>query len=204
MPASVSWPGRARRALAEQAERLRQSLDSLGQQLREGIAGEIARAVAAAVCEAVRAALDCRPADQFRRPYTRPVRPSAAWDDPRESEWSDGPDDEPLRDEWDGGRWDEPEDLPDRSSAPPAHRPPEPGRGSEALLLLWQGLLWWLRGRGWWTALGTGLLAAAAAFAGNSLLASVAGVAAAVSGLVALSDSAESGAAALSEAVEPE
>ena len=56
MPASVSWPARARRTLAEQAERLRQSLESLGQQLRESNAGEIARAVAAAVCEAVRAA----------------------------------------------------------------------------------------------------------------------------------------------------
>ena len=198
MPASVSWPGRARRTLAEQAERLRRSLDSLGQQLRESIAGEIARAVAAAVCEAVRAALDCRPADEFRRPYTRPGRPSAAWDDPRESEWSDGLDDEPLRDGWDGGRWDEPEDLPDRSPAPPAT-----GRNTEALPLLWQGLLWWLSGRGWWTALGAGLLAAAAALAGNPLLASVAGVAAAVSGLLALSECAESGAAALSEAVKP-
>jgi hypothetical protein len=203
MPASVSWPGRARRTLAGQAERLRQSLDALGQQLRESIAGEIARAVAAAVGEAVRAALDCRPADQPRRPYPRPVRPSAAWDDPRESAWSDGLDDEPLRDEWDGGRWDEPEDLPDRAPAPPAHRPPEPGRGNEALPLLWQGLLWWLSGRGWWTALGAGLLAAAAALAGNPLLASVAGVAAAVSGLLALSECAESGAAALSEAVKP-
>jgi hypothetical protein len=47
MPASVSWPGRARRTLAEQAERLRQSLESLGQQLRESIAGEVARAVPA-------------------------------------------------------------------------------------------------------------------------------------------------------------
>ena len=203
MPASVSGPGRARRTLAEQAERLRRSLDSLGQQLRESIAGEIARAVAAAVCEAVRAALDCRPADSYRRDHVLTGRPSAAWDDPRESEWSDGLDDEPLRDEWDGGRWDEPENLPDRAPAPPAHRPPEPGRGTEPLPLLWQGLLWWLSGRGWWTALGTGLLAVAAAFAGNSLLASVAGVAAAVSGLLALSDSAESGAAALSEAVEP-
>jgi hypothetical protein len=198
MPASVSWPARARRTLAEQAERLRRSLESLGQQLRESIAGEVARAVAAAVCEAVRAALDCRPADQSRRPHTRPVRPSAAWDYPRESGWSDGLDDEPLRDEWDGGRWDEPEDMPDRSPAPP-----EPSRGAEALPLLWQGLLWWLSGRGWRTALAAGLLATAAAFAGNSLLASVAGAAAAVSGLVALSESAESGAAALSEAVKP-
>ena len=196
MPASVSWPGRARRTLAGQAERLRQSLEALGQQLREGIAGEIARAVAAAVCEAVRAALDCRPADQSRRPHARPVRPSAAWDDPRESGRSDGLDDE-LRDAWDG-RWDEPEDLPERAPAPPA-----PGRGNEALPLLWQGLLWWLRGRGWRTALGAGLLAIAAALAGNPLLASVAGVAAAVSGLLALSDSAASGAAALSEAVKP-
>jgi hypothetical protein len=197
MPASVSWPGRARRTLAEQAERLRRSLEALGQQLRESIAGEIARAVAAAVCEAVRAALDCRPADQFRRPYPRPGRGPEMWNDPRESEWSDGLDDE-LRDGWDGGRWGEPEDVPDRAPAPPATR-----RGNEALPLLWQGLLWWLRGRGWWTALGAGLLAAAAAFAGNSLLASVAGVAAAVSGLLALSESAESGAAALSEAVKP-
>jgi hypothetical protein len=198
MPASVSWPARARRTLARQAERLRQSLESLGQQLRESIAGEIARAVAAAVCEAVRAALDCRAADSYRRDHVLTGRPSAAWDDPRESEWSDGPDDEPLRDEWDGGRWDEPENLPDRAPAPPAT-----DRNTDALPLLWQGLLWWLRGRGWWTALGAGLLAAAAAFAGNSLLASVAGVAAAVSGLLALSESAESGAAALSEAVKP-
>ena len=197
MPASDPWPGRARRTLAEQAERLRLSLEALGQQLRESIAGEIARAVAAAVCEAVRAALGCRPADQSRRPYPRPGRGPEMWNDPRESAWSDGLDDE-LRDEWDGGRWGEPEDMPDRSPAPPA-----PGRGNEALPLLWQGLLWWLRGRGWWTALGAGLLAAAAALAGNSLLASVAGVAAAVSGLLALSDSAESGAAALSGAVKP-
>ena len=153
--------------------------------------------MAAAVCEAVRAALDCRPADSYRRNHVLPGRPSAAWNDPRESEWSDGLDDE-LRDEWDGGRWGEPEGLPDRAPDPPAT-----GRNTEALPLLWQGLLWWLSGRGWWTALAAGLLAAAAALAGNSLLASVAGVAAAVSGLVALSDSAESGAAALSEAVKP-
>jgi hypothetical protein len=202
MPASVSWPGRARRTLAGQAERLRRSLESLGERLRESIAGEIARAVAAAVCEAARAALGCRPADEFRRPHTRPGGRPEMWDDPRESAWSDGLADEPLRDEWGGGRWDEPEDLPDRAPAPPAHRPPESGRGAEALPQQRQGLLWWLRGRGWWTALGAGLLAAAAALAGNSLLASVAGVAAAVSGLLALSDSAESG-AALSEAVKP-
>jgi hypothetical protein len=198
MPASDPWPGRARRTLAEQAERLRRSLESLGQQLRESIAGEVARAVAAAVCEAVRAALDCRPADQSRRQYPRPGRGPEMWNDPRESGWSDGLDDEPLRDGWDGGRWDEPEGAPDRAPAPPAT-----GRNTEALPLVWQGLLWWLRGRGWRAALGAGLLAAAAAFAGNPLLAAVAGVAAAVSGLVALSDSAESGAAALSEAVEP-
>ena len=198
MPASVSWPGRARRTLAEQAERLRLSLEALGQQLRESIAGEIARAVAAAVCEAVRAALGCRPADQSRRPYPRPGRGPEMWNDPRESGWSDGLDDEPLRDGWDGGRWDEPENLPARSPAPPAT-----GQKAEALPLVWQGLLWWLSGRGWWTALAAGLLAAAAALAGNSLLASVAGVAAAVSGLVALCDSAASGAAALSGAVKP-
>ena len=198
MPASVSWPGRARRTLAGQAERLRQSLEALGQQLRESIAGEVARAVAAAVCEAVRAALDCRPVDSYRRDRVLPGPPSAAWDRPRQDGWSDGLDDEPLRDEWGGGRWDEPEDLPDRAPAPPA-----PGRNTEALPLVWQGLLWWLRGRGWRTALGAGLLAIAAAFAGNPLLAAVAGVAAAVSGLVALSDSAESGAAVLSEAVKP-
>jgi hypothetical protein len=198
MPASDPWPGRARRTLAEQAERLRRSLESLGQQLRESIAGEVARAVAAAVCEAVRAALDCRPVDSYRRDHVLPGRPSAAWGRPRQDEWSDGLDDEPLRDGWDGGRWGEPEDLPDRAPAQPAA-----GRNTEALPLVWQGLLWWLRGRGWRTALGAGLLAAAAAFAGNPLLASVAGVAAAVSGLVALSDSAESGAAALSEAVDP-
>jgi hypothetical protein len=198
MPASVSWPGRARRTLAGQAERLRQSLEALGQQLRESIAGEVARAVAAAVCDAVRAALDCRPADNHRRDYGRPGRRSEMWNDPRESAWSDGLDDEPLRDGWDGGRWDEPEDLPDRAPAPLAT-----GRNTEALPLLWQGLLWWLRGRGWRTALGAGLLAIAAAFAGNPLLASVAGVAAAAAGLVALSDSAESGAAALSETVKP-
>ena len=88
-------------------------------------------------------------------------------------------------------------------SARPCARHSTAGRGTEPLPLLWQGLLWWLSGRGWWTALAAGLLAAAAALAGNSLLASVAGVAAAVSGLVALCDSAESGAAALSEAIEP-
>jgi hypothetical protein len=198
MPASVSWPGRARRTLAGQAESLRRSLESLGQRLRESIAGEVARAVAAAVCEAVRAALGCRPVDSYRRDHVLPGRTSAAWDRPRQDEWSDGLDDEPLRDGWDGDRWDEPEGVPDRAPAPPAT-----GRNTEALPLLWQGLLWWLRGRGWWTALGAGLLAAAAALAGNPLLASVAGVAAAVSGLLALSDSAESGAAALSEAVEP-
>jgi hypothetical protein len=198
MPASVTWPARAGRALAEQAERLRASLDSLGERLRESIAGEIARAVAAAVCEAVRAALDCRPADSYRRDHVLTGRPSAAWDDPRQDGWSDGLDDEPLRDGWDGGRWDEPENLPARSPAPPAT-----GQKAEALPLVWQGLLWWLSGRGWWTALGAGLLAVAAAFAGNSLLASVAGVAAAVSGLVALCDSAASGAAALSGAVKP-
>ena len=83
---------------------------------------------------------------------------------------------------------------PDTAAATPA---------TEALPLVWQGLLWWLHGRGWRAALGAGLLAIAAAFAGNPLLASVAGAAAAVSGLVALSESAESGAAALSEAVQP-
>ena len=86
MPASVSWPGRARRTLAGQAESLRRSLESLGQQLRESIAGEVARAVAAVVCAAVRAALDCRPVDSYRRDHVLPGRTSTVWDRHREDE----------------------------------------------------------------------------------------------------------------------
>ncbi len=197
MPASISWLDRTGRTLAEQAERLRRSLESLGQQLREGIAGEVARSVAAAVSKAVRAALDCRPVNEFRRPYARPARPSAAWDDPRSTDWSDGFDDE-LSDEWDGRRWDEPDEMTHRPS-PPTETPVQP----TVLPLGWQGLLWLLGRRGRWAALGAGLLAAAAALAGNPLLASAAAVAALVTGLLALSDTAASGAAALSRAAGP-
>jgi hypothetical protein len=196
MPAPVSRLRRAGRALAEQAERLHQSLESLGERLNRGIAGEVARAVAAAAGEAVRAALDCRPADNFRRDYARPGPQSGTWDDPREPEWSDGLDDAPLRDEWDGGPWDEPDET--------SHRPsPAPQAGPQVLPLAWQGLLWLLGRRGRWAALGAGLLAAAAALTGDPLLASAAGAAALVGGLLALSDAARSGAAALSRAVGP-
>src|SRR5438477_5894866 len=176
MPVSDSWLGRARRTLAEQAERLRRSLESLGRQLREGMPGEVARSVAAAVCEAVRAALDCRPAHNYRQEYARPDRRSGMWNDPRERGWSDGFDDE-LRDEWDGGRWDEPDEMTHRPSPPT-----EPQVGPPVLPLAWQGLLWLLGRRGRWAALGAGLLAAAAALAGNPLLASAAGVTALVTG----------------------
>jgi hypothetical protein len=81
----------ARRSLRGHLGRLRQSFDSLAEQVRDAIARAIGRTVADAVSEAVDTALapaERRPdASSPARPTYSSRRPSPLWEDPGESRW---------------------------------------------------------------------------------------------------------------------
>jgi hypothetical protein len=81
----------ARRSLRGHLGRLRQSFESLAEQVREAIARAIGRTVADAVSEAVDTALtpaERRPdASSPARPTFSSRRPAPLWEDPGESRW---------------------------------------------------------------------------------------------------------------------
>jgi hypothetical protein len=116
--------------LAERLERLNDSLQSLGQQLREAVASAIGSAVAGAVRDAIRGLLaPDDPATHFedRRPYQERYEPVyRGWDDPNGPGWYE-------------------EDYPLADRPEPARRPQGSGRWSNALGVALQAGLCWLR-----------------------------------------------------------
>lgn len=116
--------------IGERLDRLNNTLQALGQQLKDAIAGAISSAVAGAVRDAVRGLLG--PADE---PADYRDRPYRDWEEPAYPDW-DRPD-RPL--------WHEDPDYPhDRRPEPVSRRGPR-SRWSEALGVAVQAGLGWLR-----------------------------------------------------------
>jgi len=118
------------RTLGERLDRLNNTLQSLGQQLKDAIASAISSAVAGAVRDAVRNLLG--PAEEPTQFRDRPYRD---WEEPAYSDW-DRPD-RPL--------WQEDQDDPHDGRLEPAPRQGTRSRWSEALGVAVQAGLCWLR-----------------------------------------------------------
>jgi hypothetical protein len=180
------------RSLARHLDRLRHTLDTLGQRLRDALAHAVGQAVAGAVQEAVHVVLANRPSPARPVPFDRPRAPPAlSWEEPAEPPWPDEADGR-AQEDW----GDEP--LPQPASSP---RQPQPRSFGRALLVGCETAAWWLRrqaGRGTaWAALGLGLAAAVAVLAGGPLAAAGLGLAGTALGLLGLADAARAGVAAL-------
>ena len=94
MNRSARWAARTARALAGHIDRLRDTLELLGERLRDAVARAVGQGVAGAAQDAVRSLLDdpyLPSASVEDRPFAR--RPAAAWRDPRDDPWADDPDD---------------------------------------------------------------------------------------------------------------
>jgi len=180
-------PGRwlLRRHLA----RLRESLETLTERVRDALAHAVGDAVASAVREAVRLLVDDSVVSLPARPAWHerdPDRPS--WQDPEQSFWHDDYDDQ----------------LDDVDTVPEARQPesaPQASCWPRALAIGFQAAAWWLRRQASrfpvTTTLGVGLAASVAAYAASPLmLVTGAGVIGAALGLMSLTDAVQAGAAA--------
>jgi hypothetical protein len=173
------------RSLARHLDRLRDTLDTLGERLREAIARAIGQAVSEAVHEAVHLVLADRPAPPRRQSYDwSRDPPSPLWHEPEDRRWAD-----------EAGAW-----ADDRDDEPMQRAAPAPAKFT-ALLVGCKAAAWWLRRTGGrfpvLTALGVGLVAAVAIAASGPLAATSVGLAGSVLGLLGLSDTVQSGVAAL-------
>jgi hypothetical protein len=202
----------ARRSLRGHLGRLRQSFDSLAEQVREAIARAIGRTVADAVSEAVDTALapaECWPDACSSGRRTHPTRhPSPLWDDSDQSRWGRQEEEhDPYRRAYD----DDPDD-PNPSADDPGEEPaetPQPRRRRR----LGRALAAGLQAAGWWlqrhsgrvsvlTAVGMGLVAGTAAVL-RGTAAGPAGLVAAALGLLALDGLVRSGSDLMARADTP-
>jgi hypothetical protein len=166
MTSSPSFPASFGRSLSQRLDRLGGSLQDLREQMRDGIA----RAVAVAVGDAVRAVTRAL----LGTPANRHLAPTPSWPPPsRSSLWKD-PDDRPSEDCFADCHDEDDEDLLDD---PPQPTPTEPSRVRNALALGCEGAAWWLRrsaGGYVLTTIAVGLVCVAAAYlVGNHLAGSV-------------------------------
>jgi len=188
MKSMFLWlPGRwlVRRHLA----RLRESLETLTERVRDALAHAVGDAVASAVREAVRLLVDDSVASLPARPSWQehdPDRPS--WQH-EQSFWNDDYDDQ----------------LDDVDTVPEAMQPksiPQASRWPRAIAIGFQAAAWWLRRQASRfpvvTTLGIGLAASVAAYAASPLmLVTGAGVIGAALGLMSLTDAVRASAAAI-------
>jgi hypothetical protein len=176
----------ARRLLSAHLDRLRQTLESLGQQLREALARAVAQTIEGAVREAVHTALDDPPSDRrlIGRSAWLPKRNPDLWEEPEDPNLDDLDD-----------RWPDNEDDVRRpaSVTPPAE--PRSARCVRALAVGCQATAWLLRRQSGRfssvVALGVGLAATGVAYAAGS------GLAVPSLGLLTLAGAIGAGAAAL-------
>jgi hypothetical protein len=186
--------GRTGLSLAEQAERLRQSLESLGERLRDGIARAVSQAVSTAVHDAIHSLLG---GGHQRQTTPEPT----AWPSPHlRRDWDDWPE-ERWPDDYESDGWQD-EPYFESASLPPQAREPPPSPVTQqkpswrtALSLGLQATAWCLRrskGRlGAHAAFAIGLVTFVATFGlGSATLAAVA-VTASTLGLLSLSEAAE-------------
>jgi hypothetical protein len=180
------------RALANRLDRLRRTLNDLGERLQEAVAAAIGAEVGGAVRAAVRAVLDDAPG----RPV---VSAGPPWPPGRHPPFWGGADDRPdeesadLLPEGQGDDYGPGDSDPFPVSVPSAL--PEgrrQGRLAQALAFGLQVASWWLRRQAGrlplLTALGLGAVTAAAAYLGRALLATRTGLARSAFGLAALAD----------------
>jgi hypothetical protein len=151
------------RSLAYHVERLRRSLQSLGQRLRDGVAQAVGEAVAGAVADAVQALLDRLAGAPDLRGV--PDRPAPPWGMPDEAGWADEPD----------GLFPGPaEGLDGSPESGPQPAGTRPARWLPALAVSGQAVAWWLRRRpgrlALLAAVGVGLACALAAGAAGPAL----------------------------------
>jgi hypothetical protein len=176
----------ARRLLSVHLDRLRRTLDSLGQQLRDALARAVAQTVESAVREAVHTALDAPPPDRHLtgRPAWLPPRNPALWEEP----------DDPALDDLDD-RWPDNEEHRRRPAPEAPLAEPRSARCVRALAVGCQASAWLLRrqaGRfSTVLALAAGLAATGVAYAAGS------GLAVPSLGLLLLASAVGAGAAAL-------
>jgi hypothetical protein len=162
----------ARRSLRGHLGRLRQSFDSLAEQVREAIARAIGRTVADAVSEAVDTALASAESRPDASPPARPTyssrHPSPLWDDPDGARW-DRPqeDDDPYRRSYADDYHDRDSYADDPGDEPAEAPKPQRRRLGRALAAGLQAAGWWLNrhpGRvSVLAAVGVGLVAGTAA-----------------------------------------
>ena len=176
----------ARRLLSAHLDRLRQTLDSLGQQLRDALARAVAQTVESAVREAVHTALDAPLPDHrlTSRSAWLPKGNPALWEEPEDRTLDD------LDDRWP----DDEEDLRRPTSRVPPTEP-RSARCARALAVGCQAAAWWFcrqAGRcSTVAALGVGVAATSVAYAAGS------GLAVPSLGLLTLASAVGAGAAAL-------
>jgi hypothetical protein len=195
------WAASLQERLAPHVSQLRRGLASLGERLRQSIAGSVSRMVADVVTEAVDAALATPDdqADRYRssRSTSLPVRSRDWWDDPGESSW-------PRREETYGdygrtyGDYDNAGQDHDEQPGPTDH--PKPTHLGRALAVGVQAAGWWMqrhRGRlSLVVAAGVGVAAGLAALLDGGPF-GLAGLVASALGLLALDGVIRSGAEAL-------
>jgi hypothetical protein len=191
MNAPFAWTRPARRLIASQFLRLRESVGQLARGLRDRIASAAGEAIAVLI----RVLLD-RPEGPF--PSAPPRRSPGG-----EPSWNEDLDRDP--------EWDEPVNPFEYEApppAPPAQCPaPAPARWRQALTVGVETILWWLRrqpGRfPGLTALVITLGTGAAAYAGAPLVAALVALAGSAMSLVTLADQVAADAAKLAKAVNP-
>ena len=204
MSRAKSWAARAARSLSAHLDRLRETLERLHGRLKEAVAEAVGGGAAAAVKDAVLAALlahDVSPT--YERPSYRAYEQSRYRDG---SYWPDREED-PYRPSWQRDPYDddryEPEERID-DVQPMSEPPPETvgRRVGLALAVGCQAAAWWLRRKdnGRYaavTAIGVGAAAVVTAFYFGPFIAAAAALADSTLGLAAMAEAAKRGSAVL-------
>ena len=188
MPSPRSWIGHRGRWLAHSLNRLRQTLDSLGERLQEAVSSAVGQTVAVVVQETVHALLTESSCPSPVAPMPRWTKPQGPHPEP----WFDDPGDLPA------DAADIEDDLP--AADGPAASPPA-SRWPAAALVGLQTTLYGLRRRiGRFpvlSAFGIGLFTAIATYLGGPLAAAGVGLAVSALGLASLAEAVRTGADAL-------
>jgi hypothetical protein len=191
-PFSLARP--ARSSLVGRLDRLRASLEDLGERLREGVAQAVSGSLGDAVRDALRSLLGIGDVGHMCYAAERPYQPAPLWggsDGPDHTRWADDRD----HTRWSGSSLPHEDDHADEDDAPEATPNSEsPGRlrWCQAVAVGLQASAWWLRRcTGRFTllsAVGVGVASALVAYVGGHLAIAAAGLAGSALTLLALTD----------------
>lgn len=156
-----------RRFLMDRLERLHESLENLGQRLREGIASLVGNHIGDAIKDALAILLLRESPTRAPEPYPR-----------RESAYSPRDFHRDGYDEYDRDFWRHEPDLPDREPGrePEPETEPKPSRWKTLLTGLVHLSTWWLQRRSWRSFLVAGAVVGAAALVASPLVGGVVAV----------------------------